>query len=169
MAWTVKNQAKAGEHHQNSVKNVEGTYCTTATIVDYACHGGRCHNTTTYIRDCDVYNGDACDNITTRFDICNSTLCRNTTRRIDACYSDVSDNCGNADFTFRCCTNGDCRNRTTHIHACYSDKAVNLSLHRAAATVCAADSICYPFFPPDAACVDGIIDSFNRRMRLLHT
>ena len=164
MAGTVKNQAEVVDHHQNLIKNLEDVYCTTATINDYACHGDRCHNTTTYIRDCDTYNGDNCDNITTHFDLCNSTGCHNTTRRIDACYSDVSDRCGNADFTLRCCTNGDCRDRTTHIHACYTNNAMDLSLNRAAAAVCAADSICNPFYPWDTSCVDGIINGFHRRI-----
>ena len=164
MAWTGKNQVEVVDHHQNALKNLQDEYCTTATIKDHACHGGRCHNTTTYIRDCDTYNGDSCDNVTTHFDICNSTTCHNTTRRIDACYSDVSDQCGNADFTFRCCTDDVCRNRTTHIHACYTDKAINLSLNRAAAAICAADSICNPFFPFDTTCVDGVTDGFRRRI-----
>jgi hypothetical protein len=163
MARTVNHQATFDDHHQNSIKKLQETYCSTATIVDNACHSDRCHNTTTHIHDCDTYNGDSCDNITTHIDICNATVCHNTTRRIDACYSDVSDQCGNADFTFHCCTNGVCRNRTTHIHACYDTGAINLSFNRAAASLCAADSVCNIFYDP--VCVDQITSGFQRRLR----
>jgi hypothetical protein len=152
MAGTVRDQAGDGDHSHHLVKKLQDTYCATATIKDDSCHDGHCHNTTSYIRDCDTYNGDNCDNFTTHFDICNATFCSNTSRRANACYSDVSDNCGNADLTLHCCSNGVCRNRTTHIHACYSDTAMNVGAG-------------YSDFPFDYdLCGDRLIPSFANRI-----
>ena len=149
-----------------SIRKVGETYCTTTNIGDTSCRGSHCHNTTTYIHDCDTYNDDNCDNFTTLFVICNSTgTCRNTTRDVRACYSDVSDNCGTTDITSRCCTNGVCRNHKTHVHACYNLDSMTESYNRAAASICAnSDRVCNPFFPYDPTCTDRITANLHHRL-----
>lgn len=139
-------------------------YCTIATIHDYACHE-HCHNTTTYIRDCDNYN-TSCDSLTTHFDICNSTGCHNTTRQVFACYTEQ---CADGSLYYKSWFNTEfLRNRTSHVHVCYTDGSAtvdtfNLNLLK---TVCGSfgvllhDSV-RSFF--DDTCVEAILMLLRRR------
>ena len=160
MARSVMDEAEVDDHPDRLIKKLEDTYCTTATIHDYACHHD-CHNTTTYIRDCDTYNG-TCDELTTHFDFCNSTGCRNTTRRIHACYTD---NCADADIHYEShYETVFVRNRTTHIHVCYSDSTLIVNLLQVACAAAGAfvDAAVRTFF--DATCVDRLMAAFRRRL-----
>lgn len=146
------------------INKLGDTDCAKATIHDYACHHG-CHNTSTYISDCDTYNG-SCDFLFTRFDFCNMTGCRNTTRRVEACYTD---NCATGQIHYNSCYETTCiRNRTTHVHACYSNSNIGMSLFKvlcnmAAAVVPYLDDTVRAFF--DSTCVDRLITAFQRRRR----
>lgn len=133
MVGTVASQDKVADHLNHSVGKLEDIYCASATIHDDVCYT-QCHNTTTFIRDCDNYN-DPCDEVTTYFDFCNATDCRNTTRHIHACYNK---NFADADIHCNSCYNTACvRNRTTHIHACYSNNIPDVNYFTIA---CAAAS-----------------------------
>ena len=161
MAGTVVSQAEVNHRPDRLIKKLGDTYCTTATIHDYSCHT-ECHNTTTYIRDCDTYNG-TCDELTTHFNLCNSTGCRNTTRHIHACYND---NCGDAHIHYNSCYETHClRNRTTHIHACYDDQVSNVNLFNIACAAAGAfaDGAVRAFL--DATCVDRLIAAFRPRLQ----
>ena len=145
-----------------SFNRLEDTDCAKATIHDFACHNG-CHNTSTYISDCDTYNG-SCDFLITRFDFCNMTGCRNTTRRIEACYTD---NCGDAEIHYNSCFETTCiRNRTTHIHACYSNGNSGINLFKMVCAMAEAvgayiDETARAFF--DQTCVERLVAAFQRR------
>ncbi len=149
-----------------SIRKLGDTYCFTTNVADTACHGDRCHSTTSYIYTCDTYIGDDCDNFTNLFVLCNSTgSCRNTTRDVRACYGNFNDYCINGNFVTHCCTNGVCHNRTTQA-TCNNLDTTKQSYNRIAASVCADPGRdCNPFFPFDpTACVDRITAGFRRRL-----
>ena len=142
------------------------TLCGNSTVDDYACHGDRCHNTTTYIYDCATFPVDDCIDFNTHFVICNSTgTCRNTTRDVRLCLGNFNDDCIGFDFTTQCCTNGACHNRTTDIDICLD--STDESYKQAATSVCASDDhVCNPFFPYDPTCTDRVIGSFRRHLSI---
>lgn len=166
MAETVVNQAEVHAHPQHLFKKLQNTYCVTATVLDYACHANHCHNTTTYIKDCDTYLDSNCDDLSTHLDICNSTGCRNTTRDVHVCYHDISDFCGDADILYHSCTNGDCRNRTSSFHVCFTDNPTSATKMSVAAACAAAgaDVDAAVRVILDAACVDRLMAAIRRRI-----
>jgi hypothetical protein len=106
-------------------ENLQDPYCLTATIRNHACHAERCHEGITYVKGCDSYTSDLCDNFTATYDAYNSSQWHNTTCDLYICAWDISDDCGNANLTYVSCTNGDCRNGIAHFHACYTN-GINL-------------------------------------------
>ncbi len=151
-------------------QDLSSNECVTATIHDYVCLSGHCHNTTTSLHNCVDWDlNPDCANYTAHIDTCNATSCHNTTRHIHICVHDIADRCANSDIKIDCCTNGDCRNRTTTIHAC------NTNINVVGATACAATilSPCGIVDGDDAAairaatetsCVDSIVTSFRRAL-----
>lgn len=120
MTGTVVNHNKMSPLAKYLANKLQSTYCTTVNTHNNLCHDNHCHNTTSYLHGCDIYNDDQCDNLTVRYNAYNSTGWRNTTCNLHACYKDVSDDCWDGNLNFESCTNGNCRNGLTHIHGCIS-------------------------------------------------
>ena len=124
MTGTVVNEGKIDHLWKLLSKKLQGTDCVQTTIHEKACHEDHCHNSSTYIHGCDIYD-QLWDNLTVRFDLRNATGWRNTTCTLRAAWEppNSDDDCGFANLTFHSCTNGDCRNGTTDVRACYSSSS----------------------------------------------